>query len=129
MVPPVVTTAIGTSAVISLRIASGGARPPCQQHRSATLPVAGHKVIAPVMLVPMLRYPLRAPPLANEMPVNPYVPMTIPTVIPRSPNESRAWRRYYDHTRRRRSDPDFDSHPAESGRHRAHEHRCPNSGQ
>jgi hypothetical protein len=93
------------------------------------LPAAGLKVVAPVVLVPVLRHPMPTTAFANEMPVNPHVPMTIPAVVPGSPNESRTRRRRYDYTRLRRCDLDVDPDLAESRSHGANEHRCPNRGQ
>jgi hypothetical protein len=96
---------------------------------SATLPVARLEVVAAVTLIPVLRYPMRAAALAHEMTVNPYVVMTIPSIIPRSPNESGTRRRYFDHTRCRRRDVDVDADGRECWRHGANEHCCRQGGQ
>ena len=83
--------------------------------------------VAAVVLVPMLRHPMRTTTFANEVPIDPYVPMTIPAVIPRSPDESWTRRRRDDHACRRRRDLDVDPDRREGGRHGAHEHRCRNN--
>jgi hypothetical protein len=72
---------------------------------------------------------MRTTVFANEMPINPHVPMTIPAVIARSPDESRTRRRLYDHTWRGRRDRNINPNLRKSGRRGANEHRCHNSGQ
>jgi hypothetical protein len=88
------------------------------------LPMAGRKAIAPVVLIPMLRHPMRAATFAHEMPVYPDVPMTVPAVIARSPDEPRSRRRHFNHTRCGRRDLDFDPGRRKCGRHGANEYRC-----
>jgi hypothetical protein len=72
---------------------------------------------------------MRAATLAHEMTVNPDMLMTIPPIVPRSPNETGTRRRYFDHTRCRRRDVDFDTDGRECWRHGANEHRCRQGGQ
>jgi hypothetical protein len=73
------------------------------------LPVARLEVVAPVALIPVLRYPMRTAALAHEMTVNPDVLVAIPSIVARGPNESGARWRYFDHARCRRCNVDVDA--------------------
>jgi hypothetical protein len=93
------------------------------------LPVARHEVIAPVVLVPVFRYPVRATTLANEAPVNPNVPMSIPSVVTGSPHVPRTRWRHFHHTGRWRCNVDLNSYRGKCWRHGANEQRRCHCGQ
>src|SRR5262249_26214990 len=100
-------------AVIDLRCYRGRTAPGYQHHRRRALlpigvPMAGLEAPTAMMLDPVFRHPMRSASLAQEMAVNPHMPMTVPAVVAGSPNESRARWRCFDHSGWRRRDFYFD---------------------